>query len=130
MYPVPGLGEAKDALRLLHRLDGFSILKNNPWVMPPEAVVEMGGAVLKYYQDVEEAERVGAQIEELQLLKVVLVGSSQAGKTRWDQPQRQRKRGAHSLSDLLRFHSTYPDTEITSFVLITLLHSTRFVKMR
>ncbi|CAN0532861.1 unnamed protein product, partial [Scytosiphon promiscuus] len=49
--------------------------------MPPEAVVEKGGAVYKYLLDVEKAEEVGARVEMLQLLKVVLVGSSKAGKT-------------------------------------------------
>lgn len=59
------------------RLDG------NPWVMPPEAVVEKGlEAVRKYLQDVQTAKEAGADVTSLKLLKVVLVGSSGAGKTR------------------------------------------------
>lgn len=78
-----GLGEAKDALRLM-RLPHieFIKLKNNPWVMPPEAVVEKGGAVHNYLLEVEEAAEAGAEVRTLKLLKVVLVGSSRAGKTR------------------------------------------------
>eukprot|EP00752_Nemacystus_decipiens_P009015 g8047.t2 len=77
------LGEAKEALRLLTRLLQVELpaLKNNPWVMPPEAVVEKGGAVHKYLLEVEEAAEAGAEVRTLKLLKVVLVGSSRAGKT-------------------------------------------------
>lgn len=58
-------------------------LESNPWVMPPEAVVEEGlPAVVEYLTDVRTAEEAGASVKELKLLKVVLVGSSQAGKTR------------------------------------------------
>jgi len=51
--------------------------------MPPEAVVEKGGEVLKYLLEVQRAKEAGARIEMLQLLKVVLVGSARAGKTRY-----------------------------------------------
>lgn len=51
--------------------------------MPPEAVVEEGlTAIEAYLKDVRAAKKAGAEIKTLQLLKVVLVGSSQAGKTR------------------------------------------------
>ncbi len=50
--------------------------------MPPEAVVEKGGELLKYLREVKRAKEVGARIEMLKLLKVVLVGSARAGKTR------------------------------------------------
>lgn len=51
--------------------------------MPPEAVVERGLiAVEKYLVDVQEAKNSGAHVQTHKLLKVVLVGSSQAGKTR------------------------------------------------
>ncbi|CAN0052948.1 unnamed protein product, partial [Laminaria digitata] len=60
-------------------------LKGNPWIMPPEAVVEEGlSAVETYLEDVRTAEKAGAGIKTMQLLKVVLVGSSQAGKTRYE----------------------------------------------
>lgn len=80
-----GLGEAKDALWFLRRLrlTYRPAIKNNPWIMPPEAIVERGGGVFKYLLDVEKAEEAGARVELLQLLKVVLVGSSKAGKTRY-----------------------------------------------
>lgn len=58
-------------------------MEDNPWIMPPEGVVEKGiQAVQRFFQDLRSAEEAGAQIETLQLLKVVVVGSSQAGKTR------------------------------------------------
>ena len=58
-------------------------LESNPWIMPPEAVVEEGlPAVVEYLIDVRTAKEAGADVKELKLLKVVLVGSSQAGKTR------------------------------------------------
>lgn len=56
-------------------------LEDNPWRMPPEAVIEKGfNAVQTFLNDVKEA---GASTISLQYLKVVLVGSSQAGKTRY-----------------------------------------------
>lgn len=55
----------------------------NPWVMPPEAVVENGRSAIKtYYTDVQMAIEAGATVTSRRLLKVVLVGSSSAGKTR------------------------------------------------
>ncbi|CAM9844456.1 unnamed protein product, partial [Scytosiphon promiscuus] len=61
---------------------GLKIVSNNPWVMPPEGVVEKGlPAMEKYLLDVRKAENAGAPAKVVQLLKVVLVGSSQAGKT-------------------------------------------------
>lgn len=52
--------------------------------MPPESVVEKGlPAVERYLLDVRKAEAAGAPVKVLQLLKVVLVGSSEAGKTRY-----------------------------------------------
>lgn len=51
--------------------------------MPPEAVVEAGiPAVKEYLLDVQEATKAGGDVTSLQLLKVVLVGSASAGKTR------------------------------------------------
>lgn len=51
--------------------------------MPPEAVVEEGlQAVKSYLTEVRTANEAGAQVATVKLLKVVLVGSSQAGKTR------------------------------------------------
>ena len=59
-------------------------LSDNPWQMPPEAVVEQGlEAVKAYLKDVKDAKDNGASIRSLQHLKVVLVGSSGAGKTRY-----------------------------------------------
>ncbi|CAM9834872.1 unnamed protein product [Ectocarpus sp. 6 AP-2014] len=50
--------------------------------MPPEGVVEKGLPEVKaYLRDVRKAEEAGAEVKTLKLLKVVLVGSSQAGKT-------------------------------------------------
>lgn len=58
-------------------------LERNPWIMPPEAIVEEGlMAIEAYLMDVRAAKEAGAEVETLQLLKVVLVGSSHAGKTR------------------------------------------------
>lgn len=58
-------------------------MENNPFVMPPEAVVEAGiPAVEDYLLDVQAAKKAGADATRLQLLKVVLVGSASAGKTR------------------------------------------------
>lgn len=89
---VSGLGEAEDALNLIHRFSISKVrgmdyenlrLESNPWIMPPEAVVEEGlTAVVEYLTDVRIAKKAGAEVKELKLLKVVLVGSSRAGKTR------------------------------------------------
>lgn len=78
------LGDVEDALRLVNSFDEFNLsLHNNPWRMPPEAVVEQGlPAVKSYLLDVQQAKAVGGHIMSLQLLKLVLVGSSGAGKTR------------------------------------------------
>ncbi|CAM9227687.1 unnamed protein product, partial [Sphacelaria rigidula] len=57
-------------------------LRNNPWIVPPEAVVEEGlEAVKAYLVDVLAATNAGADVTSLNLLKVVLVGSTSAGKT-------------------------------------------------
>lgn len=78
-----GVGEAEDALRLVDRIGSYLDLAGNPWIMPPEAVVEAGlSAVKEYLLDVREARKVGADVTCLNLLKVVLVGSASAGKTR------------------------------------------------
>ena len=51
--------------------------------MPPEAVVEQGLEAIKtFLGDVQKAIDNGGQVRSLQLLKVVLVGSPSAGKTR------------------------------------------------
>ena len=81
----PGLGDAQDALQLVSKfISNFNLsLRGNPWVMPPEAVVEQGlGAIETYLGDVQNAMENGGQVRSLQLLKVVLVGSPSAGKTR------------------------------------------------
>lgn len=58
-------------------------LKNNPWVMPPEAVVEAGlEALHMFLVDAEKASEVGSAVQRRRLLKVVLVGAASAGKTR------------------------------------------------
>lgn len=58
-------------------------LRGNPWMMPPEAVVEKGlKAVRSFYKDVREAVHAGGDVISRRLLKVVLVGSSSVGKTR------------------------------------------------
>ncbi|CAN0466835.1 unnamed protein product, partial [Ascophyllum nodosum] len=81
-----GLGDAQDALQLVSRFDSGTkslLLIPNPWKMPPEAVVEQGlGAIMTYLGDVQNAMKNGGQVRSLQLLKVVLVGSPSAGKTR------------------------------------------------
>lgn len=82
-FVLSGLGEPEDALRLVERAGRALRLENNPWIMPPEAVVQAGlPAVKRYLLDVQEAKRAGADVASLQLLKVVLVGSASAGKTR------------------------------------------------
>lgn len=61
----------------------FIDLKNNPWVMPPEAVVEEGLEALRMFLvDAEKASEVGSAVQRRRLLKVVLVGAASAGKTR------------------------------------------------
>lgn len=69
--------------------------------MPPEAVVDAGlPAVKEYLLDVQEAKKAGADVMSLQLLKVVLVGSASAGKTRWvTQQTRQTRHACMSLMD-------------------------------
>lgn len=80
---LPGVGGAEDALRLVNRIGKGLKLVNNPWIMPPEAVVEAGLlAIEEYLRDVQEAENAGGYVTSLKLLKVVLVGSASAGKTR------------------------------------------------
>lgn len=78
------LGDAGRALSLVQRLNvqpTLLMLDGNPWIMPPEAVVEKGlSAVEMYLSDVLTAE---GEVKTMKLLKVVLVGSSQAGKTRY-----------------------------------------------
>ena len=88
------LGDAHDALQLVSKFNSdkktFAANKNkvlelrgNPWKMPPEAVVEQGLEAIKtYLGDVQNAMENGGQVRSLQLLKVVLVGSPSAGKTR------------------------------------------------
>ncbi|CAM9253300.1 unnamed protein product, partial [Sphacelaria rigidula] len=72
----------KDVLRLIDRPSLRIRLKNNPWIMPPGAVVEEGlEAVKAYLVDVQAAKNAGADVTSLSLLKVVLVGSASAGKT-------------------------------------------------
>lgn len=79
----PGVGEAEDVLRLVDRPGTVVELANNPWIMPPEAVVEAGlPATKEYLLDVQMAKNAGADVTSLKLLKVVLVGSASAGKTR------------------------------------------------
>lgn len=84
-YPT-GFGNLEDALKLTTRFVSTAnvLLGGNPWRMPPEAVVEQGlEAVRKYLIDVKSAKSEGAPTKSLQLLKVVLLGSPQAGKTRY-----------------------------------------------
>lgn len=51
--------------------------------MPPEAIAEEGlVAIEAYLVDVRAAKEAGAEVKTLRLLKVVVVGSSQAGKAR------------------------------------------------
>lgn len=84
---LPDLGTAEDALHFFKRVvrkdHGCTDLADNPWVMPPEAVVKKGRqATEKYLVDAYEAEKAGAEATILQLLKVVLIGSAEAGTTR------------------------------------------------
>ncbi|CAN0534451.1 unnamed protein product, partial [Scytosiphon promiscuus] len=58
-------------------------LGNNPWISPPEAVVEEGKeGIVKYLTDMRKAEEANAEVKTLRLLKVVLIGSPSAGKSR------------------------------------------------
>ena len=59
------------------------ILKGNPWVTPPEGVEqEAFSAVQTCLQDLHATTNAGVDIQKTNHLKVVLVGASQAGKTR------------------------------------------------
>ena len=70
---------------MLERNHGIMNLEGNPWITLPEAVVERGLSALKaYLTDVRTAKDAGVGPTCLKLLKVVLVGSSRAGKTRYD----------------------------------------------
>lgn len=89
----PGLGGVDDALTLVERFKELESntqnvmvrLEGNPWITPPEAVVAKGLLAIKtYLTDVRTATDAGVGLSCLKLLKVVLVGSSQAGKTRYD----------------------------------------------
>lgn len=52
--------------------------------MPPEGVVEQGlKAIKQYLNDVKDTRDTDISTKSLELLKVVLVGSSGAGKTRY-----------------------------------------------
>ena len=109
------LGNAEHALRLVEKFNsddsGFYDpnlhekplkLQDNPWRMPPEAVVERGLEDTKtFLRDVLEAEKVTS----LHLLKVVLVGSESVGKTRWEILAR--------LSDYLELKSRTASTLMT-----------------
>ncbi|CBJ25495.1 LRR-GTPase of the ROCO family [Ectocarpus siliculosus] len=81
------LGQAEQALQFVARLGQLASgqnlrLQDNPWVMPPEGIVNEGlPAVEKYLRDVREAEEAGAEVKTLNVLKVVLIGSPGAGKT-------------------------------------------------
>lgn len=82
------IGGVEEAQWLLSQFEGrpygpYFDLRGNPWVMPPEAVVEHGFAAIKtYYTDVQMAIEAGAEVTQRRLLKAVLVGASSAGKTR------------------------------------------------
>eukprot|EP00752_Nemacystus_decipiens_P012508 g11078.t2 len=77
------LGGAEDTLQLVQRLGDKLRLGNNPWIMPPEGVVEAGmPAVERYLLDVQAAQDAGGHLATLELLKkVVFVGPTSAGKT-------------------------------------------------
>lgn len=80
---LSGLGKAEDALRLVERLRNNVFLGNNRWTTPPESVVEAGvPAVERYLLDVQAAKETGDDLTLLRRLKVILVGSAAAGKTR------------------------------------------------
>lgn len=77
------LGEIEDALRLVTRVGSVLHLSNNPWISPPEAVVEEGlESIVQYLMDMRKAKEAEAEVKTLRLLKVVLVGSPNAGKSR------------------------------------------------
>ena len=110
----PDLGNAEHALRLVEKFNSDSgfyepdlnkkplKLQDNPWRMPPEAVVERGLEDTKtFLQDVQKAKKVTS----LNLLKVVLVGSESVGKTRWEILAR--------LSDYLELKSRTASTIIS-----------------
>lgn len=87
--PSAAIGGVEEAQWLLSKFEGRTYnanrfdLRGNPWIMPPEAVVENGLAAVKtYYSDVRIAFEAGYKLISRRLLKVVLVGSSSAGKTR------------------------------------------------
>ena len=84
--PHQAIGDVQEAKWFLSMFErrGFKFnLRGNPWIMPPEAVVEKGmDAIKTYYTDVQMAIDAGAKVASRRLLKVVLVGASSAGKTR------------------------------------------------
>lgn len=61
--------------------DGNNSLSDNPWELPPAAVVSAGADSIRCYY--EELKQRGKDPEEIQSLKVVFAGHSGAGKTRY-----------------------------------------------
>ena len=74
-----GKGEgARIVLDLLSRVE-VVFLEGNPWECPPAPVVSKGiGPMKKYYDELKKADAVLIDSR-----KVVFIGRSGAGKTRW-----------------------------------------------
>ena len=86
---MSGLGKGEDArvvLDLLSRVQYFGS-ENNPWECPPASVVSKGiGAMKKYYDELKRADPVFIDSR-----KVVFIGRSGAGKTRYGQERSRDK---------------------------------------
>lgn len=116
----PGLGEVDDAFKLVqmfkrdHLHSGnFMPLIGNPWTMPPEAVAEKGLlAIESYLTNVRTAQEAGVGLTCLKLLKVVLVGSSEAGKTRYDVGSLPILVNCHDQQHRYKADRTYPPAGI------------------
>ena len=78
---MSGLGKGEGARVVLHLLSRVKDVRltNNPWECPPAPVVSKGiGPMKKYYDELERADPVLIDSR-----KVVFIGRSGAGKTRW-----------------------------------------------
>lgn len=79
--PLSGMGtgdHAENCLPVLLK----SRLGNNPWELPPAAVVAAGKDSIRGYYD--ELTRTATDPVKMQSLKVVFAGHSGAGKTRYE----------------------------------------------
>lgn len=81
-YAADGLVpfQLRQLLDIFDRSRSRLILKDNPWVEPPESIVVKGHEAIRGYYENLYAERCRVRRNSV---KVVLVGQEGAGKTKW-----------------------------------------------